>query len=164
MLTPALQTKLTIPYRQVFHIARPRLVEQLDRGLELGHRLLLVFAPPGYGKTTLLSEWLHRGKHRFGWLALDEADNDPSQFWMYLANALTAHIPNLADTIQTLLQSDPLHQLPGDVLTTTFINALVQEKTPLVLVLDDYHVIQNERIHAILVHCWRVCRSTFTLP
>ncbi|HQU37446.1 MAG TPA: AAA family ATPase, partial [Anaerolineales bacterium] len=151
MPTPVLHTKLAVPYRQAFHVARPRLVERLDRGFELGHRLILVSAPPGYGKTTLLSEWLNQRTYRFGWFALDEGDNDPSQFWMYLANALTAHIPNLADTIQALLQSDPLHQLPGDILTTTFINVLAREKTPLVLVLDDYHVIQNERIHAILI-------------
>ncbi len=151
MPAPVLHTKLTIPYRQASHVARPRLVERLDRGIELGHRLILASAPPGYGKTTLFSEWLDQGKHRFGWLALDEGDNDPSQFWMYLANALTPHLPNLADTIQTLLQSDPLHQLPGDALTTTLINALAQEKTPLLLVLDDYHVIRNGRIHAILI-------------
>ncbi|MBL8104305.1 MAG: tetratricopeptide repeat protein [Anaerolineales bacterium] len=151
MLNSVLQTKLAMPHSRTFRVSRPRLLNQLDRGLELGHRLFLISAPPGYGKTTLLSDWLDRGKYRFGWLTLDEGDNDPSQSWTYLANALTVHIPNLADTIQTLLQSDPLHQLPGDILTTTFINALVQDKMPLVLVLDDYHVIQNERIHAILI-------------
>lgn len=156
-----LQTKLTIPYKQPFRTARPRLMQQLDRGMELGHRLFFISAPPGYGKTTLLSDWANEKKSRFGWLALDEGDNDPSQFWAYLANALSAHIPNLADTIQTLLQSDSLHQLPGDILTATFINALAQEPAPLVLVLDDYHVIQNERIHAILIQLLARMPATF---
>ncbi len=151
MPNPVLQTKLVVPYSRAYRVPRPRLVESLNRGLELGHRLLLVSAPPGYGKTTLLGEWANQGKYRFGWLTLDEGDNDPSQFWNYAANALAAHIPNLAGAIQTLLESDPLHQLPSDILTTTLLNTLAQETSPLVLVLDDYHVIQNERIHATLI-------------
>jgi len=163
MSDPILQTKLTIPLTPTFRVTRPRLVKQLNDGLKLGHRLLLVSAPPGYGKTTLLSEWVSQNKYRFSWLALDEGDNDPSQFWNYLANALTGHIPNLADTIQTLQQSDPLHQLPGNMLSTTFINALAQETAPLVLILDDYHVIQNERIHAILIQLLARMPASFHL-
>lgn len=151
MPTPILQTKLTLPYAPSFRVPRPHLVGQLDRGVALGHRLLVVAAPPGYGKTTLISEWVHQEKYRFGWLTLDEGDNDPAQFWLYLANALAPHLPNLAESIPTLLHGDPLHQLPGDILTTTLINALAQETTPLILVLDDYHVIQQERIHATLI-------------
>lgn len=143
MSTPILQTKVIIPQRHTLYIPRPRLMEQLERGLELGHRLFLVSAPPGYGKTSLLSDWANQAKVRFGWLTLDEGDNDPSQFWNYLAHALTTHLPNLAGAIQSLQQSDPLHQLPGDVLTATLLNALAQEQSSIVLVLDDYHVIEN---------------------
>ena len=150
MQTPILQTKLTCPYPPM-RVPRPRLIAQLQQGLAVGHRLSFVSAPPGYGKTTLLSEWMHQGTVRFGWLTLDEGDNDPAQFWLYLAHALAPHLPTLAETFQTLLQGDPLHQLPGDLLTTTFLNALAQETTPLILVLDDYHVIHHERIHAILI-------------
>ena len=151
MPIPVLHTKLTIPPRRAYCVERMRLVQQLVRGLELGHRLLSISAPPGYGKTTLLSEWLHQGKYRFGWLTLEDGDNDLSQFWHYLSNALSTYIPSLAETIQTLLQGDPLHQLPGDILMTTFLNALAQETSPLVLALDDYHAVHNERIHAILI-------------
>ena len=98
-----LTAKLRVPALRADHVPRPRLVESLNRGLELGPRLLLVSAPPGYGKTTLLGEWANQGKYRFGWLTLDEGDNDPSQFWNYAANALAAHIPNLAGAFRRMV-------------------------------------------------------------
>ncbi len=151
MPDPVLQTKLTIPFSPAFRVSRPRLEKQLSQGVRLSHRLLLVTAPPGYGKTTLLSEWANWGKHRFGWLALDEGDNDPAQFWNCLASALARHVPNLIEPIQTLLQGDPLHQLPVDLLLSILINTLAQETAPLILVLDDYHIIHNARIHTAMV-------------
>ena len=161
MPAPILQAKVIIPPKHPLYIPRPRLMGQLERGLELGHRLFLVSAPPGYGKTSLLSDWANQAKVRFGWLTLDEGDNDPSQFWNYLAHALTTHFPNLAEAIQSLQQSDPLHQLPGDVLTATLLNALAQEQSSIVLVLDDYHVIENERIHALLIQLLVRMPATF---
>lgn len=146
-----IQTKLTIPPAPMFGVVRPRLLEQLNLGLRLGHRLLLVSAPPGYGKTTLLSVWAQQADFRFGWLTLDDGDNDPAQFWHYFAAALSQQVPHLLEPIQTLLQNDPLHQLPVDLLIAVLVNILMQENTPVVLILDDYQVIQNERIHAGLV-------------
>ena len=160
MPNPLIQTKLTIPPAPAFSIPRPRLLEALNRGLQLGHRLLLISAPPGYGKTTLLSNWIRAMDSplpggdgplaRVGWLALDEGDNDPARFWCYFAAALSPQIPNLLETIQTLIQNDPLHQLPVDLLIAVLVNAILQVNTPLVLILDDYQVIQNERIHTAL--------------
>jgi LuxR family maltose regulon positive regulatory protein len=151
MLKPVFQTKLIIPPDPTASVSRPRLIDQLNLGVQQGHRLLLVTAPPGYGKTTLLSAWANAGGARFGWLSLDEGDNDATQFWLDLANAIAPHVPQVLDPIQTLLQGDPLHQLPTDLLLAVLINTLVQETQPLVLVLDDYHVIHNERIHATLI-------------
>jgi len=151
LMFPFIHTKISIPPAPAFCVLRPQLLERLQRGLQLGHRLLLISAPPGYGKTTLLGEWAHQEDVRFGWLALDEGDNDPTQFWQYFAAALARHIPGLLDPIQTLLQNDPLHQLPVDLLLSVLINRLAQETSPLVLVLDDYHTIHNPRIHATLV-------------
>ncbi len=150
MPVPLIQTKLTIPPAPASGILRPRLFADLERGLQLGHRLLLVSAPPGYGKTTLLSAWTQATEAHLGWLALDESDNDPAQFWRYFAAALASQVPNLLEPIQTLLDNDPLHQWPVDVLLAVLVNALAQNTSPLVLVLDDYHVIHNERIHAAL--------------
>jgi LuxR family maltose regulon positive regulatory protein len=151
VMFPFIHTKVTIPPAPAYRIPRPHLVERLQRGLRLGHRLLLVSAPPGYGKTTLLSEWAHQGEVRFGWLALDDGDYDPAQFWQYFAAGLDRHISGLLEPIQTLLQNDPLHQLPVDLLLAVLANILAQETEPLVLVLDDYHTIHNPRIHTALV-------------
>ena len=147
-----IQTKITIPPGPVTGVARPHLIAQLEQGLRYGHRLLSIIAPAGYGKTTLLSEWANQaGRARFCWFSLDEQDNDPSQFWSYLAAALGQQIPHLVETIQTLLQGGPLHSLPDDLILGVLINTLAQETSPLVLVLDDYHVIQNGRIHTALI-------------
>ena len=151
MLNPVFQTKLVIPRGPASGVPRPRLVDQLNLGLQLGHRLLLITAPPGYGKTTLLSAWASQGGARFCWLSLDDGDNDATQFWHDLASAVAQHVPHVLDPIQTLLQGDPLHQLPNDLLLAVLINTLAQETAPLVLILDDYHVIHNERVHAALV-------------
>jgi LuxR family maltose regulon positive regulatory protein len=151
MLNPVFQTKLIIPPGPTASVPRPRLIEQLDLGVQQGHRLLLVTAPPGYGKTTLLGAWANGGGARFGWLSLDDSDNDATQFWLDLASAIAPHVPPVLDPIQTLLQGDPLHQLPTDLLLAVLINTLAQETAPLVLILDDYHAIHNERIHAALI-------------
>ncbi|MCC7359258.1 MAG: hypothetical protein IT317_07270 [Anaerolineales bacterium] len=149
---PIIQTKTFVPPLPAATVSRPRLIAQLNQGLENGHRLLLVAAPAGYGKTTLLCDWAGQaGPARVGWLALDEGDNDPAQFWTYLAGALGRYLPNLLEPIQTLLQGDPLRQLPTDLLLAVLINTLLPETQPIVLILDDYHVIHNERIHAALI-------------
>ena len=147
-----IQTKITAPPSPAASVPRPHLTLLLNHGVQTGHRLLLVTAPAGYGKTTLMSEWCNQsGAQNFCWIALDEQDNDPTQFWNYLAAALGQKIPNLLVTIQTLLQGDLLHQLPDDLILGVLINTLAQETLPLTLVLDDYHVIHNERIHAALI-------------
>jgi LuxR family transcriptional regulator, maltose regulon positive regulatory protein len=151
MFSSIIQTKLIIPSAPAFGIPRLQLLEHLDRGLQLRHRLLLVNAPPGYGKTTLLAAWDQQREARFCWLSLDDGDNDPAQFWLYFAAALSTQGANLLEPVQTLLENDPLHQLPVDLLLGMLINALSQEPSPIVLVLDDYHIIQNEHIHAALI-------------
>jgi LuxR family maltose regulon positive regulatory protein len=87
-----LQTKLCIPPPRPNLVPRPRLIRRLEEGLSPGHRLVLVSAPAGFGKTTLLSEWIAvcgrlGPKVRFAWLSLDEGDNDPARFLAYLVSA-----------------------------------------------------------------------------
>src|SRR3972149_2983401 len=83
-----LATKLQIPPRRPILVPRPHLIDHLDRGLRSGHILTLVCAPAGFGKTTLVSEWLRGLKHSIAWLSLDEGDNDPARFLTYLIAAL----------------------------------------------------------------------------
>jgi LuxR family transcriptional regulator, maltose regulon positive regulatory protein len=152
MSDASLPTKFIIPPNRDGLVARPQLIDQLTRGVQPGQRLLLITAPPGYGKTTLFSAWASQSNLRVCWLSLDEGDNDLNQFWLDLARALAVHVPHLLAPIETLLHGDPLHQLPADVLLAVLINTLTQEtSSPLVVMLDDYHVIQNERIHATLI-------------
>ena len=91
--TPVLATKLFAPARRSQLVARPMLGERLDTTLDAGHRLTLVSAPAGFGKSTLLSDWLtglnQRQKNtRVGWLSLDDGDNDLTRFMAHLVAAL----------------------------------------------------------------------------
>ncbi len=147
------QTKLSLPYASPKQLPRPHLVAQLEAGWQAGQRLALVTAPTGSGKTTLLGEWARStdaAVRRFCWLALDEQDNDPVRFWSYVVAALEVRLPGLGQAAKALLQGDPLRPAPIEQVLTLLINTLAQENTPVVLALDDYHVIQDKRIHAAL--------------
>jgi hypothetical protein len=88
MLSTLLATKLHRPRPTSNLVARPRLTDRLDTGLRNGHRLFLVVAPAGYGKTTLVTDWLGKTGIPSAWLSLDEADNDPLRFFTYIVAAL----------------------------------------------------------------------------
>src|SRR5512146_127008 len=83
-----LTTKLYSPGLPARPVARPRLVRQLEEGVRLGRRLSLVSAPPGFGKTSLVAEWLAGSGRAHSWLSLEEGDNDPARFFRYLVAAL----------------------------------------------------------------------------
>jgi class 3 adenylate cyclase len=167
-LHPLLTTKVMPPPRADL-TPRPRLIERLRRVTE--HQLTLVVAPPGFGKTTLLSAWLHQNDARgtmndegsdaiaqrsafsaqrfqVAWLTLDEADNDPVRFWMYLVAALEQQRPGIgADAAALLRAAQPV---PIDTVLTMLVNAIAATPGTLVLVLDDYHVISAAPIHQAL--------------
>ncbi len=86
MATPLLTTKLHIPPIRPELVSRPRLIERLNAGLD--GKLTLISAPAGFGKTTLVTEWLDEAERPFTWLSLDESDNDPVRFITYLVAAL----------------------------------------------------------------------------
>ena len=88
MSTPILATKLYIPPPRPKVVLRPRLIERLNEGLPAGHKLTLISAPAGFGKTTLVSEWVAGCGQPVAWLSLDEGDNDPARFLAYLVAAL----------------------------------------------------------------------------
>src|SRR5512143_3740538 len=86
-----LATKLYVPPPCATLVARPRLAAELSKALT--RRLTLVSAPAGYGKTTLVSNWLHDMKITAAWLSLDDGDNDPIRFWQYFLSALNSIVP-----------------------------------------------------------------------
>ena len=88
MSTPILATKLYIPPPRPKVVLRPRLIERLNEGLSSGRKLTLISAPAGFGKTTLVSEWVAGCERPVAWLSLDEGDNDPARFLTYLVAAL----------------------------------------------------------------------------
>ena len=120
-------------------MARPRLSERLSRGAESA--LTLVSAPAGFGKTTLLAEWLAAAPadgRAVAWLSLDQRDNDPALFWTYLVAALKTAAPGVGAGALSLLQPP---RAPGEAGLVTLLNDLDAVSNDVVLVLDDYHVI-----------------------
>jgi len=136
---PVLETKLHVPRRRRGLVARPRLSERLSRGAE--SVLTLVSAPAGFGKTTLLAEWLAAAPsdgRSVAWLSLDQRDNDPELFWTYVVAALTTAAQGAGASALSLLQPP---QPPSEAGLATLLNDLDAISNDVVLVLDDYHVI-----------------------
>ncbi len=132
-------------------VNRAELLDRLETRLNRRARLTLVCAPAGFGKTTLVAEWLHRAGHRFSWLSLDEGDNDPVRFLTYLVAALQ----RIDETIgQGLLQRPEGGWPPVESLVTMLVNDLVAMPEPFVLVLDDYHLIQAPLIYELMDRLW----------
>ena len=145
-----LTTKLYIPLPRPNLVPRPRLIQHLDEGLRRGHRLTLVSAPPGFGKTTLVSEWVCASTREVAWISLDEGDNDPVQFLNYLVAALQQVDGRIGRTIQPMLRSPgvaPAGAASLQGLVTPLINDITAAATPLLLVLDDYQLISAPAVH-----------------
>ncbi|MFN2183665.1 MAG: LuxR C-terminal-related transcriptional regulator [Anaerolineae bacterium] len=143
---PLLQTKLYIPLVRAKLVPRPHLIGHLEEGLQLGYRMTLLSAPAGFGKTTLLSEWLRQTDRPVAWLSLDEGDNDPTRFLAYLLAALQRIDTDIGQTAQAMLQA-PRGASQLEPLLTTLINDIVATSRPFIFVLDDYHVIEAPPIH-----------------
>jgi LuxR family maltose regulon positive regulatory protein len=142
-----LTTKLFVPRTPAGFVFRPRLVEQLDEGS--ARELVLVCAPAGFGKTALLADWSQRRKRPVAWLSLDAADNDPVRFWRHVAAALDEVRPGVAERVGPLLARPAPTSFDGFV--SALINELVGHPDPVFLVLDDYHLIEAESVHASLL-------------
>ena len=138
-----LQTKLFVPPLRPLQVNRPRLLQKLNQGLQ--RKLTLVSASAGFGKTTVVADWLQQIASAHGWLALDGVDNDPARFMTYFVAALQTIDANLGQGVV----SQP--QLPSlQPFMVGLINALTAVSQPIILVLDDYHNIQNPLIHDAL--------------
>ena len=161
MSTPTLATKLYVPPLRRKVVLRPRLVERLNEGLASGCKLTLISASAGFGKTTLVSEWVDgcerlEPKVRVAWLSLDEGDNDPTRFLTYLVAALQTLALSGGEGIAANIGAGVLGALrspqppPAEALLTALINEITTISESFVLVLDDYHVIEAKPVdHAL---------------
>lgn len=137
-----LTTKLSVPRRRADLVPRPRLIERLDEGVQRG--LTLISAPAGFGKTTLLSDWSRQSEWPVAWICLNDGDNDPASFLSYLIAAIgTIHEGVGAEPLAMLRSGSP----PIEPVLIMLCNEIAQLPHDFVLVLDDYHVIENEVIH-----------------
>ena len=144
MSTPILATKLYVPPPRAKIVLRPRLIEQLNKGFPSGCRLTLISAPAGFGKTTLVSEWVAGCGRPVAWLSLDEEDNDPVRFLTYLVTALQTISPNIGEGVLGMLQSP--QPPPTESILTTLLNEITTIPDNFILVLDDYHLIDAKLI------------------
>src|SRR4051812_12887692 len=138
--SPLLETKLYVPKPRRGLVARARLNERLSRGAE--SRLTLISAPAGFGKTTLLTEWLAAdpvAQRTVAWLSLDPSDNQAAAFWPYLIASLRTVAPGIGADPLALLESP--QRPPISVALATLLNELGALPDDLLLVLDDYHMV-----------------------
>jgi LuxR family transcriptional regulator, maltose regulon positive regulatory protein len=146
MPTPILATKLYIPGLRPHLVSRPRLLERLNEGLH--GKLTLISAPAGFGKTTMVSEWLAGCGRPAAWLSLDEGENDPTRFLTYLVAALQTIAAHIGEGVLGVLQSP--QPPPPEAMLTALLNDLTTIKDQFILVLDDYHVIAAQPVdHAL---------------
>ncbi|WP_436794663.1 LuxR C-terminal-related transcriptional regulator [Actinospongicola halichondriae] len=134
-------TKITPPRPPGRYLRRARLIDLLDSSVDAGRGVVLVSAPAGSGKSTLIDGWLDARSTRAGWLQIDESDNDPAGFWTYVAAALHESVPALPDAVRSA-QGDGFDTVVGAV-----VNEASAAGDEVVLVIDDYHLITNPDVH-----------------
>jgi LuxR family maltose regulon positive regulatory protein len=144
-LDPLLATKLHIPALRPHRVPRPRLTARLEAGT--AGPLTLLSAPAGFGKSTLLSEWIHQGGRRVAWVSLDEGDGDPVRFLGYAIAALRTLHPGLGEEALILLRHarSPTPEELEPILTA-LLNEIDATAEDLVIVLDDYHAIDGAAV------------------
>lgn len=154
MTAPLALTKLRCPRLRPNLVTRTHLIDRLNEGLRQNRKLTVLTAPAGFGKTTLVAGWLKQLDRPSAWVCLDEGDNDPVRFLTLVVAALQTVEASLGRSLQSLLQAGQLasnasalaqqDEAPSAIaLVTVLINDLIKASRPLVLVLDDYHVISR---------------------
>ncbi|WP_223067718.1 LuxR C-terminal-related transcriptional regulator [Paenibacillus caui] len=139
---PLLLSKIAVPRQNAESVLRSRLIGKLDRGL--AGKLTLILAPAGFGKTTLAAEWIRQSKLPAAWVSLDARDNAGARLWRYIAAAIGTVRPGFLAEVMPVLSSLQLGGYEHGLIL--FLNALSRLDGSLVLCLDDFHTIENERL------------------
>ncbi|MHB8134942.1 MAG: LuxR C-terminal-related transcriptional regulator [Anaerolineaceae bacterium] len=149
MSKPLVLTKFFIPLPRANAVVRPRLTEKLVAVLNQPGSFALLSSPAGFGKTSLLSEFVAGLRWPVAWVSLDEGDNDLIRFWTYLITACQTFLEHVGVSVLELLRTP--QPLPDDTIATILINDISTQDRSVIIVLDDYHEIQNSSIHASLL-------------
>jgi LuxR family maltose regulon positive regulatory protein len=152
MSAPLLTTKIALPPLRSNLVTRPRLIERLEIGWQQGRLITLIAAPAGYGKTTLIRHWLEPHAAHTAWVALDAGDSQPARFWSYVVAALQLVETGVGRDLQQGLHAQRFQATPPadeelESGLTALINDLVQRPDRLLLILDDYHLIDSADLH-----------------
>ena len=149
MSLPILTTKLFIPPSRPDLVPRTRLIEQLNFGLS--RKLTLISAPAGFGKSTLLSSWVAQNETiKVAWVSLDEGDNDLTRFLQYFVSALQTIENKLGENIIGSIQSSGTPNT--ELVLTTLINEIIKITDEMILILDDYHMIESKQVHQAVTY------------
>src|SRR5262245_49867899 len=140
---PLLITKLYVPRLDTELLTRPHLIERLNQATN--QHLVVITAPAGWGKTTLVASWVQQAERPFGWISLDEGDNDLSRFWLHLIAALQRIQPGVGEAALSWFYA--MEAPPVEVRLEMLINDLALTHEAFLLVLDDYHLIRSSAIH-----------------
>ncbi|MBI5824695.1 MAG: tetratricopeptide repeat protein [Chloroflexi bacterium] len=143
-----INTKINAPTLRRNLVSRKRLLALLLDGIKQGHKLTFISAPAGFGKTTLVSEWIASGEIPAAWIALDESDDNTSRFLTYLIAALQTLITGVGEGVLAALQSS--QPSSAKELLTTLLNELSATEDDFILVLDDYHAIDSKDVDELL--------------
>jgi LuxR family maltose regulon positive regulatory protein len=146
--TPLIRTKLSPPKSRATLVERAEINRKLDEILRQPPFFVLVSAPPGYGKTISIVDWLNRSSVPFAWLTLDRADNDPARFIVYLITALQRVSKNLGRAAKSILAAPQLDS--PELLMSSLIEDISRISKPFCLVLDDSHTIRSSLIHKVV--------------
>ncbi|HST46968.1 tetratricopeptide repeat protein [Jatrophihabitans sp.] len=145
---PVLATKLHVPEPRADLVTRPRLRDRLVAAERDATRLVLVSAPAGFGKTTVLSQWFAAGSRRVAWVSLDQGDNDPRRFLRHLIAALQTTDAELGTEAAAVLEAAT--EVPAEAVLTSLLNDLDTLAEATVLTLDDYHEITTPAVHEVI--------------
>ncbi len=143
-----IKTKINIPALKRDLVLRKRIDDALSDGIRAGRKLTLISAPAGFGKTTLVCEWLEMCKIPAAWISLDENDGDAARFLTYLIAALQTLISGVGDGVLAALQSSS--PIPPNELLTTLLNELSSIEDDFILVLDDLHAVDSRAVDELL--------------